>query len=104
MARWEASAKWAAGPALDDQRATPLGLGLNEGLGSAFETLRLPRADCFIANHFASRAAPGQEPSRYPASAAHAGLKQGALRRAVPSQSVCILDRVRCITAGAFVF
>ena len=33
MARWAASAKWAEGPALDDQRDTPLGLGLNEGLG-----------------------------------------------------------------------
>ena len=37
MARWTASAKWAAGPALDGRRATLLGLGLNEGLGfSAF--------------------------------------------------------------------
>jgi len=34
VARWTASAKWAAGPALDGQRDTPLGLGLNEGLGS----------------------------------------------------------------------
>ena len=33
MARWTASAKWAAGPALDGQRDPPLGLGLNEGLG-----------------------------------------------------------------------
>ena len=33
MARWTASAKWAEGPALDGQRDTPLGLGLNEGLG-----------------------------------------------------------------------
>ena len=33
MARWTASAKWAAGPALDGRRATLLGLGLNEGLG-----------------------------------------------------------------------
>ena len=34
MARWTASAKWAEGPALDGRRATLLGLGLNEGLGS----------------------------------------------------------------------
>ena len=33
MAHWPASAKWAAGPALDGRRATLLGLGLNEGLG-----------------------------------------------------------------------
>ena len=33
MARWTASAKWAAGPALDGQRDMPLGLSLNEGLG-----------------------------------------------------------------------
>ena len=33
MSRWTASAKWAEGPALDDQRATLLGLGLSEGLG-----------------------------------------------------------------------
>ena len=33
MARWTASAKWAAGPALDGRRATLLVLGLNEGLG-----------------------------------------------------------------------
>ena len=33
MARWTASAKWAAGPALDGRSATLLGLGLNEGLG-----------------------------------------------------------------------
>ena len=34
MARWRASAKWAAGPALDGQCATLLGLALSEGLGS----------------------------------------------------------------------
>ena len=33
MARWTASAKWAAGPALDDQRDMPLALRLSEGLG-----------------------------------------------------------------------
>ena len=33
MARWTASAKWAAGPALDGQRAMPLSLRLSEGLG-----------------------------------------------------------------------
>ena len=36
MARWTASAKWAEGPALDDQRAMPLALRLSEGLGSNF--------------------------------------------------------------------
>ena len=34
MARWTASAKWAAGPALDGQCATLLGLALSEGLGT----------------------------------------------------------------------
>ena len=33
MARWTASAKWAAGPALDGQRDMPLGLRLSDGLG-----------------------------------------------------------------------
>ena len=33
MARWTTSAKWAAGPALDGQRAMPLALRLSEGLG-----------------------------------------------------------------------
>ena len=33
MARWTASAKWAAGPALDGERAMPLALRLSEGLG-----------------------------------------------------------------------
>ena len=33
MARWTASEKWAAGPALDGQCATLLGLALSEGLG-----------------------------------------------------------------------
>ena len=35
MARWTASAKWAAGPALDGQRDMPLALRLSEGLGVA---------------------------------------------------------------------
>ena len=33
MARWTASAKWAAGPALDGLRDMPLALRLSEGLG-----------------------------------------------------------------------
>ena len=33
MAFWTAWAKWAEGPALDSQCATPLGLSLSEGLG-----------------------------------------------------------------------
>ena len=33
MARWTASAKWAAGPALDGRRGLPLALRLSEGLG-----------------------------------------------------------------------
>ena len=33
MARWTASAKWAAGPALDGQRDKPLVLSLSEWLG-----------------------------------------------------------------------
>ena len=35
MARWAASAKWAAGPALDGQRDMPLALRLSEGLGGS---------------------------------------------------------------------
>jgi len=38
MARWTASAKWAAGPALDGQRAMPLALRLSEGLGVFSDT------------------------------------------------------------------
>ena len=41
MARWAASAKWAAGPALDGQRDMPLALRLSEGLGSTALFLRL---------------------------------------------------------------
>jgi len=39
MARWTASAKWAAGPALDGQRDMPLALRLSEGLGRAWRPL-----------------------------------------------------------------
>ena len=39
MARWTASAKWAAGPALDGQRGMPLALRLSEGLGRTRATL-----------------------------------------------------------------
>ena len=35
MARWTASAKWAAGPALDGRRGMPLALRLSEWLGLA---------------------------------------------------------------------
>jgi len=42
MARWPASAKWAAGPALAGQRAMPLALRLSEGLGRTRRTLRVP--------------------------------------------------------------
>ena len=42
MARWTASAKWAAGPALDGQRGTPLALSLTEGLDSAAALLPAP--------------------------------------------------------------
>ena len=35
MARWTASAKWAAGRALDGQRDMPLALRLSEGLGGS---------------------------------------------------------------------
>jgi len=37
MACWTASAKWAAGPALDGQRDMPLALRLSEGLGLSWE-------------------------------------------------------------------
>ena len=36
MARWTASAEWAAGPALDGGRDMPLGLSLSEGLAVSF--------------------------------------------------------------------
>jgi putative addiction module component (TIGR02574 family) len=39
VARWAAGAKWAAGPAPDDQSDTPLVLSLSEGLGAAFRML-----------------------------------------------------------------
>ena len=39
MARWVAGAKWAAGPAPDDQRDTPLVLSLSEGLGRTLDSL-----------------------------------------------------------------
>ena len=42
MTCWAASAKWAAGPALDDQRGTPLALSLTEGLDSAAALLPAP--------------------------------------------------------------
>jgi len=41
MARWTASAKWAAGPALDGQRDMPLALRLSEGLGRTVPTLKV---------------------------------------------------------------
>ena len=82
MACWVASAKWAEGPALAAQRATPLGLGLNEGLGSALDTLRTPIAEFCIEEHSASCEALGQEQARYSVAAVIAEMKQGALRRA----------------------
>ena len=51
MARWTASAKWAAGPALDGQRDMPLALRLSEGLGHSFaETGKTARLVVFINN------------------------------------------------------
>ena len=41
MARWTASAKWAAGPALDGQRDVPLALRLSEGLDATRHGLRV---------------------------------------------------------------
>ena len=40
MARWTASEKWAAGPALDGQRDMPLAPRLSEGLGFTVLTIR----------------------------------------------------------------
>ena len=47
MARWIASAKWAAGPALDRRRDMPLALRLSEWLGLAAKLFRPrePRLD-----------------------------------------------------------
>jgi len=39
MARWTASAEWAAGPALAGQRDMPLALRLSEGLGVTVDAL-----------------------------------------------------------------
>ena len=45
MARWTASAKWAAGPALDGQRDMLLALRLSEGLGiTAFKLNEISKA------------------------------------------------------------
>jgi hypothetical protein len=54
VARWTASAKWAAGPALDGRRDMLLELRLNEGLG---HTRRVPKA-CI--RHAAMRPKPMQ--------------------------------------------
>ncbi len=57
MARWTASAEWAAGPALDGQCAMPLGLSLSEGLGLTALALpndaqvALPTDTCFSPEH-----------------------------------------------------
>ena len=40
MSRWAASAKWAAGPALDGRRDMPLAFRLSEGLGLTAATVR----------------------------------------------------------------
>ena len=70
MARWTASAKWAAGPALDGQRDMPLALRLSEGLGS---TGGMAMAWLFLlASDSAPRSARVQEQSRYSAPAAPA--------------------------------
>jgi len=45
MARWPASAKWAAGPALDGQRDMPLALRLSEGLGLTGRVGRVSTSD-----------------------------------------------------------
>ena len=61
MARWTASAKWAAGPALDGQRDMPLALRLSEGLGitcsaaklgsNTFELARLELSHRIVVDH-----------------------------------------------------
>jgi len=70
MARWAASAKWAAGPAHDDRCAMPLALRLSEGLGSTRGTATM--REFLYAHHIACREAPILEQWRYPASAAPA--------------------------------
>jgi len=49
MARWTASAKWAAGPALGGQRDMPLALRLSEGLGLIQSKLPKLLSFCFRA-------------------------------------------------------
>jgi len=80
MARWTASAKWAAGPALDGQRDMPLALRLSEGLG--ISACSRPTGLSLCARDCASRFALRQEQSRYSASAAHAKALHGAPRLA----------------------
>ena len=48
MARWAASAKWAAGPALDGRRDMPLALRLSEGLGSTRRAQMLGMNSVFV--------------------------------------------------------
>jgi len=49
MAHWTASAKWAAGPALDGQCAMPLALRLSEGLDLTAQEIEL---DLWAAENF----------------------------------------------------
>ena len=89
MARWAASAKWAAGPALDDRCAMPLALRLSEGLGSTRGTATM--LEFLYAHHIACREAPIQEQSRYPRVC---GSRQG------PCMALCALQRrALCLTS-----
>jgi hypothetical protein len=87
MARWTASAQWAAGPALAGRRDMPLALRLSEGLG--ISARGRPTGLSLCARDCASRFALRQEQSRYSASAAHAKSLAG---RSAP----CIADRQCC--------
>ena len=48
MARWTASAKWAAGPALDGQCDTPLALSLSEWLGGTCDAVIRLKSYCLF--------------------------------------------------------
>jgi len=56
MARWTASGKWAAGPALDGQRDMPLALRLSEWLGvTRVDKKDVQTLSCFLQASAVSR-------------------------------------------------
>ena len=93
MARWTASAKWAAGPALDGQCATLLGLALSEGLG--FSALGKVESRTFVRGIVvralrdckSSRGTPRLRPAP---GTLHGALRLAYLRRAGSALFLCL--------------